>query len=163
MNTQQAITQLFAHLNELSHKLGVLAQTLQQEQIALSQNAFTAIETLAQDKETLSTEIEQLERQRHALCKQLNINCEFASIKTFLSAISTTLVARLEQQWDKIISLGKQCADQNQVNGILVAHQQRHTQQALAILRGITGSSEVYSATGSPQQGVDQQHSLGRV
>lgn len=163
MNTQTVITQLFAQLSELSLKLTELAQTLQQEQIALSQNAFSAIETLARDKETLSSEIEQLERQRHALCKQLNINSDFASIQTYLNGISAALVTRLEQQWDTIISLGNECASQNQVNGIMVAHQQRHTQQALAILRGISGNSEVYSATGSQQQGTEQQHSLGRV
>jgi flagella synthesis protein FlgN len=163
MNTQQLITELFTQLSELSNKLGVLAQTLQQEQNALSQNEFSAIEKLAQDKESLSTEIEQLERRRIALCKQLNIKSDFSSIQTYLSGISAALVTRLEKLWDSIVTLGNECASQNQVNGILVAHQQRHTQQALTILRGITGSSEVYSATGSQQQVIDQQHSLGRV
>ena len=163
MNTQQTITQLFAQLSGLAHKLEQLAATLQQEQAALAQNAFTAIEKLAQDKETLSGEIEQLERQRFAVCKQLNIDIDFASIQAYLDGISAVLVERLEQQWNTIITLGSQCASQNQLNGILVAHQQRHTQQALAILRGISGNSEVYSASGSQQQVIDQQHSLGRV
>jgi flagellar biosynthesis/type III secretory pathway chaperone len=163
MNTQQIITQLFSQLNELGRKLEQLAATLLQEQTALAQNAYAEIERLAQHKEALSGEIEQLEKQRQAACRQLNIGCDFASIQALLNRIAKPLAARLEQQWDTIIRLGGECASQNQVNGILVAHQQRHAQQALAILRGITGNSEVYSASGAQQQVVDQQHSLGRV
>ena len=162
MTTQQAIEQLFAQLSELSHKLGELAAILLQEQSALTQNEFASIEALAKEKESLSVQIEQLEKQRHALGAQLKINSDFASIREYIAAVSTRLLARFEQQWDKIITLGNQCASQNQLNGILVAHQQRHTQQVLAILRGETGSNEVYSATGS-HQALDQQHSLGHV
>ena len=162
MNTQQAIEQLFTQLSELSHTLGKLYGVLQQEQSALTQNDFALLETLAHDKESLSGEIEQLEQQRHALCSQLTLNSDYASIKTYLTGVSTRLLARFEKHWDTIITLGNQCTSQDQVNGILVAHQHRHAQQALAILRGVTGNSEVYSATGS-QQALDYQHSLGRV
>lgn len=162
MNTQQAVEQLFAQFNELTQQLKQLEAVLQQEQTALTQNDFTAIETLAHDKETLSAQIEQLEQQRHSLCDQLNLPCNFASIKRYLSGVSDKLLARLEQQWDQISALGSQCASQNQVNGILVAHRHRHAQQALAILRGVTGNDELYSASGS-QQTIDTQNSLGRV
>lgn len=162
MNTQQAAEQLFSQLSELCQSLAKLATTLQQEESALSQNDFAEIEKLAHDKELLSVQIEQLEQQRHGLCQQLNISGDFASIKTYLAGVSSRLVQRLEQQWDKIRSLGQQCANQNQVNGLLVAHQQRHTQQALAILRGVVGNEELYSASGS-QQSAELQHSLGRV
>jgi flagellar biosynthesis/type III secretory pathway chaperone len=162
MNTQQAVEQLFVQLSELAQQLAKLVTLLQQEQTALTQNDFAALETLAHDKETISAQIEQLEKQRHTLCGQLKIDSDFAGIKSYITGVSTKLLARLEQQWDKISTLGSQCASQNQVNGILVAHQQRHAQQALAILRGVTGNDEIYSATGS-QQALDYQHSLGRV
>lgn len=159
---QQLIVQLLSLLSELADKLGRLAAILQQEQTALSQKEFAALEGYARDKEILSAEIEQLETQRHALCSQLQINNDFTSIQAFLTRVSGKVAARFEQQWNSIISLGNQCATQNQLNGILVAHQQRRTQQTLAILRGIAGGSEVYSAKGS-QQKHDYQHSLGRV
>lgn len=162
MNTQQAVEQLFAQLSELAQQLASLATLLQQEQTALTQKDFAALETIAQDKEMLSAQIEQLEKQRHVLCSQLKIHSDFASIKTYITGVSGKLLARLEQQWDKISTLGSQCTSQNQVNGVLVAHQQRHAQQALAILRGINGNDETYSASGS-QQVIDHQHSLGRV
>lgn len=162
MTTQQAVEQLFAQLSELAQQLASLASLLQQEQAALTQKDFATLEALAHDKEMLSAQIEQLEQQRHGLCSQLNIQSDFASIKTYITGVSGKLLARLEQQWDTISTLGSQCTSQNQVNGILVANQHRHAQQALAILRGVTGDDETYSASGS-QQVLDQQHSLGRV
>jgi flagellar biosynthesis/type III secretory pathway chaperone len=162
MNTQQVVEQLFAQLSELVQQLKQLAAVLQQEQTALTQNDFAALETLAHDKEVLSAQIEQIEQRRHTLCSQLKIDCDFAGIESYLATISGKLLPRLEQLWDQINTLGSQCASQNQVNGILLAHQQRHAQQALAILRGVSGSEELYSASGS-QQSSDYQHSLGRV
>jgi flagella synthesis protein FlgN len=162
MTTQQAVEQLFSQLSELAQQLDKLVTVLRQEQTALTQNDFTALESLAHDKETLSAQIEQSEKQRLALCRQLGLTGDFASIKMFLAGLSSKLQGRLEQQWDKISSLGSACTSQNQINGILVAHRQRHAQQALAILRGVSGGDELYSASGS-QQGADYQTSLGRV
>ncbi|MBI1422971.1 MAG: hypothetical protein GC149_05850 [Gammaproteobacteria bacterium] len=163
MNTQQAVQQLFNQLDALTQQLGQLETLLQQEETALTQNNFDTLERLARDKETLSAQIEQVEKQRQQLCKQLNIPCDFAGIKTYLNGVSGKLLGRFEQQWDKVSTLGSECASQNQVNGILLAHRQRHTQQALAILRGATGGDELYSASGSQQQVMDTQHTLGRV
>lgn len=162
MNTQQVVEQLFAQLSELAKQLKLLAAALQQEQTALTQNDFAALEAIAHDKEVLSSQIEQIEQQRHTLCSQLNIDCDFVGIENYLAIISGKLLPRLEQLWDQINTFGSQCASQNQVNGILLAHQQRHAQQALAILRGVSGGDELYSASGS-QQTIDYQHSLGRV
>lgn len=159
---QQTILQLLSLLSSLTDKLTQLVNVLQQEQTALVHKEFDAVVTLAGSKQTLSAEIEQLETQRLALCQQLQIHSDFTSINAFLGGLSSKLATRFEQQWDTIIRLGKECSDQNQVNGILVAHQQRHTQQALALLRGISGQNEVYSARGA-QQIQDRQLSLGRV
>ena len=159
---QQTILQLLSLLNDMADKLGQLALILQEEQTALVQKEFTALETHARNKETLSAEIEQLEKQRQAICQTLQIDKDFTSIKSFLSRLSNKVAAKFEQQWNTITSLSNQCASQNQVNGILVAHQQRRAQQALALLRGITGHNELYSAKGS-QQTHDRQVTLGRV
>lgn len=162
MNTQEVVEQLFAQLNGLVQQLGQLVSVLEQEQTALTQNDFAALETLAHDKEVLSAQIEQIEQRRSNLCRQIKINCDFAGIKNFLASVSGKLLPRLETLWDQVNSLGSQCASQNQINGILVAHQHRHAQQVLAILRGVTDSDELYSASGS-QQISEFQHSLGRV
>ena len=162
MNTQQIVEQMFSQLSQLAQQLEQLNEVLELEQTALTNNDFPALEALAHDKETLSAQIEQLEQQRHALCDRLQITCDFTSIKSYLNGVSGRLLGRLEQLWDKISMLGGQCASQNQVNGILVAHRHRHAQQALAILRGVSGSEELYSASGA-QQLADTQNSLGRV
>lgn len=159
---QQAILQLLTLLSDLANKLGQLSAILLQEQTALTQKEYDALEGYARNKEALSAQIEQLEQQRHALCQQLQIANDFTSIQSFLAGVSTKVATRFEQQWNTIISLGTQCTTQNQLNGILVAHQQRRTQQALALLRGVTGNNEVYSARGS-QQVHDHQLTLGRV
>lgn len=162
MNTQDAIEKLFHQLSELSKALAQLGTTLQQEQSALVDNDFAALEKLAHEKEQLSNQIETLEQQRRHLCQQLQIECDYDGIRVFIAGLSSKLLARFEQAWEKISDLGHECASQNQVNGILVANQHRHAQEALAVLRGIEGNNELYSASGS-QQNADVQHSLGRV
>lgn len=162
MNTQQSIEKLFAQLDQLSQYLLQLSGILEREQTALTQDDLTDLEALARDKEKLSEKIDELEHQRYSLYQHLNINADFNSVQTYLNGISAKLLPRLSRQWDQINELGSQCASQNQVNGILLAHRQRHTQQALSILRGSDGDEELYSSNGS-QQVIDSQHSLGRV
>lgn len=162
MNTQHAVETLFHQLSGLTDALARLDTALQQEQSALLDNDFTTLEALAHDKEQLSSQIESLELQRQDLCRQLSIQCDFDGLRTFIAGLSRKLLLHFEQTWDKISDLGSRCASQNQVNGILVANQHRYAQQALAVLRGVDGNNELYSASGA-QQNADVLHSLGRV
>lgn len=94
MNTQHSVEQLFTQLTELDQLLGKLLDVLQQEQVALSQNDFAALEALAHDKEMISTQIEQIEKRRHTLCNQLNIECNFTGIKTYFDTVANMHAGR---------------------------------------------------------------------
>lgn len=110
----------------------------------------------------MTEQVEQSEQARHKLCQQLQISPDFEGIRRYVTTLAQRQRQAIVQRWESIIVRGQRCASQNQLNGILVANQQRRTREALAILRGNGTSSESYSHSGAHQQ-EQMVHSLGKV
>lgn len=162
MTKPQQTDALLRLLAALQQALGRLLALLEQEQLALRDKNIDSMEKIAADKEAISAEVEQLEQQRQQLCEQFKIAPDHGGLTQFLHGIPALVARRVQERWQAISEIGAACLEQNQVNGIVVAHQQRHTQDALAILRGAVTSSELYSAKGARSM-HGSQHSLGRV
>ena len=147
MSQQALINHLVTSLSELDTKLTQLSQTLLQEQTALSDKHFDNIQTLADEKITLTQGIELAEQSRVKACAELNISPDKAALGKWLKTQPKIIQQHIAKLWKRITFLGQKCATQNQINGILVAHQHRHAQDALCILRGVAGPDD-YSEKG---------------
>ena len=136
-------------LSELDGKLGSLSKLLLEEQVALSQQASEDVENIAQQKIQLTQQIELAEQKRLTLCEQLQIEPDKKALQHWLKDKPAPLKKTIAKLWQRIAYLGQKCATQNQLNGILVNHQERHAREALAVLRGAVAGQEQYSEKGA--------------
>lgn len=155
----QALTD---NLGKLCEQLGQLYKILLLEESALAKNNYTDIEHLAAQKIQLTQQVEQTEQQRRIICQQLNINANIEGLRALVKQTNSNDKANLIKLWQRVTTLGQHCSTQNQVNGILVNHQQRHAREALNILRGHFGITNMYSNRGA-QESEQPRHSLGKV
>lgn len=156
------ISELQKILNTLQQGLNQLLSLLQQEQSALLNIACNDIEKYAHEKEKISNHIEKTEQERQSLCKALQITPDKAGIEQLISKLPLSLAKTLSLSWEQITQLGSACAEQNQLNGILLSHQHHHTQEALAVLRGALDNNDIYSNKGAHET-PGYLTSLGRV
>ena len=157
--TTQAIIE---NLTTLCGQLGKLYKLLQQEETALAENNYQDIESLAAQKMALTQQVEASENTRQTLCGQLNISANIDGIQAYIKHIDATAKTNIIKLWQRITILGQHCSSQNQLNGILVAHQQRRAREALNILRGHFEIGNRYSNKGA-QESEQPRHSLGKV
>ena len=153
---------LITSLSSLCTQLGQLYKLLQQEETALAENNYSEIERLAAEKTALTQQVEHVDHLRQTICKKLNISPNIDGIQSYLKHIDASSRTNIIKLWQRITILGQHCASQNQVNGILVVHQQRRTREALNILRGHFDIGNRYSNKGA-QDSEQPRHSLGKV
>ena len=153
---------LIDNLTALCGQLGELYKLLQQEETALAENSYQDIEQLAAQKTTLTQQVEASEKIRQQICSRLNISANIDGIQAYIKHIDASAKTTIIKLWQRITILGQHCAIQNQLNGILVAHQQRRAREALNILRGHFDIGNRYSNKGA-QESEQPRHSLGKV
>ena len=157
MIDQQTIINAFIdNLSRLNEHLDKLCNVLLHEETALAEQNVEKIDSLAAEKNQLTTQVEQAEQLRQSHCKQLQINPDKKAIQQWLKTKPAVLQQQVSSLWKHITYLGQKCSTQNQINGILVAHLERHTQDALSILRGAVTGQDSYSETGSHENKQDQ-------
>lgn len=162
MHDTANIQALTANLDTLSTQLHQLYKLMQQEETALAENNYAEIEKLAAEKTVLTQHVETTEQDRRVICRALNISANIEGVQALVKHIDAKTRTNIIKLWQRITMLGQHCANQNQVNGILVAHQQRRTREALNILRGHFDVGNSYSNKGA-QESEQLQHSLGKV
>ena len=135
---------------------------LQQEHHALTKNETDNIASLAKHKEKLSLQIEQQESQRRSLLEKHQLPFGKNSLEIISHKVSKVTIIELLRAWDKVVTLSHNCSTQNQINGVILAHQQRRTQTALRILRGQGEYNEIYSANGNKQEQFNQ-NTIARI
>ena len=162
MSQQESIDHLVASLTELDTFLTELCQLLLQEQTALSEKQLESIESLAEQKTNLTRQIEHVEKNRINICAGLYIQPDKKSLGKWLKTQPKNVQQQIAKRWKRITYLGQKCTTQNQINGIMVAHQQRFTQDALSILRGTDGGQDEYSEKGL-QKNKFSQNIIGKV
>ncbi len=156
MEQQALINSFIENLSELNGYLGKLSTLLVQEESALTEQNLAATEEIAAEKNQLTAHVEQAEKLRQSLCVQLQITPDKRGMQHWLKTQSVEIQQQVTSLWQQITRLGQKCNSQNQINGILVAHLQRHTQDALAVLRGAVTGQDSYSQTGSPENKQNQ-------
>lgn len=149
MSHAQFIENFISTLMRLDEQLQQLLTLLVQEQDELSRPRPQHIEEIAARKLQLTEAIEQTEEQRHTLCSQLNIAPDKQALQAWLQDKPDRLKNTIARLWQQIAQRGQQCATQNQLNGAIVNHHERHARDALAILRGATGNHDAYSDKGT--------------
>jgi len=162
MTKDKLSTSLFSTLTSLTESLGQLHLLLQEEQSALIKATSEDIEKFAREKLRLTSLIETGEQQRQAICTELQITPDLAGLRQLNHELSPRAGQQLTNLWHQITRLGNECATQNQLNGVLLTHQQKHTLQALSILRSVVETGEIYSDKGATEI-REYQSSLGHV
>lgn len=153
---------LIATLENLCGQLSQLYKILQLEETALAKNIYTEIEKLATQKTEFTHLVEQTEQQRRHNCALLNISTDSDGLRALVRQVDSATKTQIIKLWQRVMTLGQHCSTQNQLNGILVSHQQRHAREALNILRGHFGITSMYSNRGA-QEAEQPRHSLGKV
>ena len=158
MIDQQTLVHAFVeNLSDLHSKLDKLCKLLLQEETALADQNYDAIKQIAIEKNQLTAQVEQAERCRLSQCDKLQIEPDKQGIQQWLKAKPVALQQQVSTLWKRISYLGQKCNSQNQINGILVAHLQRHTQDALTILRGAVAGQDSYSQSGNHENETNKQ------
>jgi flagella synthesis protein FlgN len=162
MPAHELAIQLRALLSELSQQLARLQVFLQQENQALASGELDRVSELAHQKELTTNAIELCEQQRRKLLDHYQLGYDVNSMAQLSRHLPRELVRELAGVWQRIATKGQQCKEQNEINGIVLAHQQRRALTTLRILRGQTTHAELYSARGNSLTDFDQ-HSLARI
>lgn len=149
-------------LVELRTHLTKLLDLLNQEHTALAKNDTEQVAQLAQQKQQLTTLIEHSESQRRTFFASLNLSADTKGMAQLAQSIARPQVRELAKLWQEILQTSQTCQQQNQINGIVLAHQQRRAMLLLQILRGQTNQTTLYSARGNKESEFAQ-HSLARI
>lgn len=122
---------LTAVLADMQQTVDQLAQTLEAERAALGAASGEALDQAGARKQALMLHLEQLDAERLQLSREL-----------------PPAAIRLEPVWTRIVQSLRTCQQLNQRNGNTVNQRLSQVRQALSILTGHAGESELYSRTG---------------
>ncbi len=135
-------------LEDIANYLEQLFHALENEYRALSENDIQAIESIAQEKIILMEQLEDLNKERRALLEAAGLDLDANGIDDFLNSSTITDKPKLKTLWNDISNLSKQCEKQNNINGIIIENNKRHTENALSVLQGKQQTAELYSNKG---------------
>jgi flagellar biosynthesis/type III secretory pathway chaperone len=143
--------ELFTQLNTLCIELASLVDellgTLQNEFELLNQQDIENLSEIAVQKKQLSDKIEHIDQQRNQLIAQTGLDNSRDNIVQLLE-LASMHIKELPDNWRKIEQLTRRCADQNQINGIILGNNRRNVESRLALLRGQPLTPESYSSNG---------------
>lgn len=133
------MTAPLSQVQELNQHSQQLLDCLQLEKQALDQQDFSALSTLAIDKQQLVDQLQKLHQQ---------IQNTYAN-DTIDSVIAKSNDTKLISLWDETQKTIKSCHQQNEVNGLLINRSSQVNKDMLSILTGKKDSSSTYNAQGS--------------
>jgi len=135
-------------LEDIANYLEQLFHALENEFKALSDNDIQAIQAIAQEKVLLMEQLEDLNKERRLLLEEAGLNLATTGIDDLLNSSKITSSPHLKTLWNNISNLSKQCDKQNNINGIIIDNNKRHTENALSVLQGKQQTNELYSSKG---------------
>ncbi|HZX71405.1 MAG TPA: flagellar protein FlgN [Rhodanobacter sp.] len=118
-------------LVDLQQATDQLLVVLEAERAALDSASVEALDQAGTQKQALMQQLEQLDAERQLLCRE-----------------QPARQAALEMEWQHVMQSLRQCRTLNLRNGRAVNQRLTHVRQALAILTGHTGDSELYGRSG---------------
>lgn len=137
-----------ALLKTIAERLSQLLQALEAEYQALSANDVEKMQQTAEDKTTLTEQLERLELKRSILLKNAGLDQDKTGMTAYLQRQPDADNA-MEKHWQEIEQITRKCEKQNKVNGIIIESKRRRANTALAILKGQSNTTELYTAEGT--------------
>lgn len=131
---------LTAVLGDMQQAVEQLMQVLASERSALDASNSEALDQAGARKQALMQQLEQLDAERLQLSREL-----------------PDAAVRLEPVWADIVHALRACQQLNQRNGNAVSQRLGQVRQALSILTGHVGESELYGRTGELRTGSRSQ------
>jgi len=122
---------LAAVLGDMRRTVDQLAQVLEAERAALGASDSAALDQAGALKQATMQQLEQLDAERQLLCRE-----------------QPSVAAAQEPVWAGIVQSLRQCHQLNQRNGSTVNLRLTQVRQALAVLTGHAGESELYGRSG---------------
>lgn len=142
-------SKLIPLLNEISSYLNQLLNALVNEHDALSNNNLPKIESIAQEKIILMEHLEDLDKERRSLLKSSGFDLNSTDLDELFQNNSSPRAPLMKSAWEQISKLTRACDRQNNINGIIIENNKRHTENALSILQGRQQTTELYSNKGT--------------
>ena len=121
---------LTAVLGDMQQAVDQLAQVLEAERSALDTSS-EALDHAGARKQAIMQQLEQLDAERQLLCRE-----------------QPEMTAVLEPVWARVVQSLRHCHLLNQRNGSTVNQRLTQVRQALAVLTGHAGESELYGRSG---------------
>ncbi|MEO7050980.1 MAG: flagellar protein FlgN [Rhodanobacter sp.] len=122
---------LGAVLGDMQQSVDQLLAVLEAERAALDSASVEGLYQASTRKQVLMQQLEQLDTERQLLSREQPVR-----------------QAALDSEWQQVMQSLRQCHALNQRNGRAVNQRLIHVRQALAILTGHTGDTELYGRTG---------------
>jgi flagellar biosynthesis/type III secretory pathway chaperone len=155
----------FSQLHQLNQQLKPLLDELlaileQEHQHLVAQATEDLLATTAV-KQQLTEQINDVDQQRGQLLQQLGVQNNKHELDE-LAATAGQQIDGFAENWQQIELLITQCADKNQVNGIILGNNRRNVETRLSILRGQPTTTDSYTNTGKKSSDPDSR-SLAHV
>ena len=122
---------LTAVLDDMQQAVDLLGQVLETERTALDTSNSAALDDAGARKQAIMQQLEQLDAERQLLSRE-----------------QPDVAAALAPVWARIVHSLRQCHQLNQRNGSTVNLRLTQVRQALAVLTGHAGESELYGRSG---------------
>lgn len=122
---------LSAVLGDMQQAAEQLVQVLEAERAALNTTNSEALDQSGARKQAVMAQLEQLDAERQLLCRE-----------------RPAMSGALEEAWARIVQSLRHCQRLNQRNGSAVNQRLTQVRQALAVLTGHAGESELYGRSG---------------
>lgn len=135
-------------LQEIAAYLQQLKTALTQEYQALTATITADLQQIAREKVILMDHLEDLNKERRDILSQAGLNLETTGISQYLGHIKKSTASQIAGLWQSIATLTRECEKQNSINGIIIESNQHHARTALAILKGQSLDTELYSDKG---------------
>ncbi len=137
----------------------MLQEILQREQAALKSTDPDQVLEISREKQQAVKQMQACSGQRENLLASFGIAAGSTELNQLFQSGSATACTDL---WRQLGEAAEQLRQQNEINGGILALNQRHNKQALDLLCGRSESRNTYGATG--EQNPDQPgHSLAKA
>ena len=157
MNIAVTSKKVLPLLQEIVNYLQQLLLALDNEHKALVDKNIDSIQSIAEEKILLMEHLEDLDKERRSLLDNAGLEITSTGVGDFLQNSKSPRAPQMKALWDEISSISKQCDKQNNINGIIIESNKRHTENALSILQGKPQNTELYSNKGESIKSSHQQ------
>jgi len=144
-------------LEEITSYLNQLLEALHSEYQILTSNNLDLINEVSQNKILLMEHLEDLNKERLSILKTAGIESDSRSMESFFDNHPEQQIALLKKTWHQISKLTTDCEKQNNLNGMIIESNKRHTENALSVLQGKQQGTELYTKKGSTIKSQNKQ------